>query len=60
MPPLSQQDIESAFQRGDMIIFKEKEALESYLNSQQWGNHNLLLMSSGTFGGLKLDGLKIL
>ena len=34
------------------MVFTDKEALETYLKTQNWFQTNLLLMSSGTFGGM--------
>ena len=35
------------------MVFTNKEAIESYLKTQNWFQTNLLLMSSGTFGGME-------
>ena len=52
MPPLSKDDIKTYFGREDLEIFTSKVELEQYLKSQNWNQTNLLLMSSGTFGGM--------
>ncbi len=52
MPPITDQDITASFGRQDLMVFTEVEALTAYLQGQRWSDHNLLLMSSGTFGGL--------
>jgi UDP-N-acetylmuramate: L-alanyl-gamma-D-glutamyl-meso-diaminopimelate ligase len=35
--------------------FHSGTSLHEYLEKQDWNNHNLLLMSSGTFDGLVVD-----
>lgn len=52
------QQIASAFKRDDLNIFTESEALKEFLFSQNFDNSVLLLMSSGTYGGLDLEALK--
>ncbi|MFN3782539.1 MAG: UDP-N-acetylmuramate--L-alanine ligase [Spirosomataceae bacterium] len=52
MEPLSEDIIRKAFGREDILVFTDKEALETYLKTQNWFQTNLLLMSSGTFGGM--------
>lgn len=54
MPPLETIAIQSAFGRKDLQVFTDAVKLEAYLQKQDWTHHNLLLMSSGTFGGLDL------
>ena len=55
MPMLSEEDIKKAFGRDDLLIFTDSEAFKQYLLSQNWYLSNLLLMSSGTFGGINLN-----
>lgn len=57
LPPLSSEDVKSAFKRDDLLVFTESEALVSWLQGQTWKDKNLLLMSSGNFGGLNLNQL---
>lgn len=52
MPPLSEADIKAAFAKDDLHIFTDRSELESFLKSQNWYHNSLLLMSSGTFGGM--------
>ncbi|NND07723.1 MAG: peptidoglycan synthetase [Saprospiraceae bacterium] len=54
MPPLELTTIKQAFGRQDLIVFDDAKAFENFLREQSWIDHNLLLMSSGTFGGLDL------
>jgi UDP-N-acetylmuramate: L-alanyl-gamma-D-glutamyl-meso-diaminopimelate ligase len=57
MPPLDPQLIVSSFGREDMKVFSAKEELQSYLLSQNWKENNLLLMTSGQFGGMDVKAL---
>jgi UDP-N-acetylmuramate: L-alanyl-gamma-D-glutamyl-meso-diaminopimelate ligase len=54
MEPLTQADIERAFNDGDLLFFNDSEMLEAYLRSLNFKGVNLLLMSSGNFGGIDL------
>nr|WKN35833.1 Mur ligase family protein [Tunicatimonas sp. TK19036] len=54
LTPLTDEQLKSAFRQEDILIFTETEKLESYLKEQDWQDRNLLMMSSGTFGGLDL------
>ena len=47
----------AAFQRPDLRVITDSAELAAFLRSQTWDNANLLLMSSGTFDGLDLNGL---
>ena len=57
LPPLSEQEVKEAFAREDLLIFTESDKLVVWLKGQTWDNKNLLLMSSGNFGGLVLEDL---
>ncbi len=57
LEPISEDDIRTAFKRDDLKIFTDPAALQSFLKNQNWQNTNLLMMSSGTFGGLDLKEL---
>lgn len=54
MPPISPEEVKAFFAREDLLVFSDTAALSDYLRSLDWKNRNLLLMSSGTFGGLDL------
>ncbi|WP_215241431.1 UDP-N-acetylmuramate--L-alanine ligase [Dyadobacter helix] len=58
LEPLSEEDIRTAFKRDDLHVFTDSDKLAAFLLSHNWENRNLLLMSSGTFGGLNLQTLK--
>jgi UDP-N-acetylmuramate: L-alanyl-gamma-D-glutamyl-meso-diaminopimelate ligase len=49
--------LRSAFGDNSIHIFTNEKDLEQFLKSQQWKNKNLLMMSSGNFGGLDLKEL---
>ena len=57
LEPLSEDDIRTAFKRNDLKIFTDPAELQIFLKNQNWQNTNLLMMSSGTFGGLDLKEL---
>jgi UDP-N-acetylmuramate: L-alanyl-gamma-D-glutamyl-meso-diaminopimelate ligase len=57
MPPLDPQLIIQSFGRDDMKVFSSKGELQSFLLAQDWKENNLLLMTSGQFGGMDLKGL---
>ncbi|MFY0592916.1 UDP-N-acetylmuramate--L-alanine ligase [Roseivirga sp.] len=55
---ISEDELKEAFQRSDLKLFTEAQALENHLLSQKWEAKNLLLMSSGNYGGLDLEMIK--
>src|SRR5690606_27837048 len=57
LEPRDESDIQRAFGSDAVQVFTKREDLERYLAQQSWQNKNLLLMSSGTFGGLSVDQL---
>jgi UDP-N-acetylmuramate: L-alanyl-gamma-D-glutamyl-meso-diaminopimelate ligase len=59
MEPLSEQDVQTSFNDKNIIFFSEAEALEGYLRGLDFSNTNLLLMSSGNFGGIDLVKLAL-
>ncbi|GGD87296.1 UDP-N-acetylmuramate--L-alanine ligase [Planktosalinus lacus] len=50
--------IEEAFERKDLVIFTDPADFKTYLYTQEFKNTNLLLMSSGNYGGLDFDEVK--
>jgi len=54
---LTERQIKSYFNDERIIYIQSKTKLEETLLAQDWKNHNLLLMSSGNFGGLDIDSL---
>jgi UDP-N-acetylmuramate: L-alanyl-gamma-D-glutamyl-meso-diaminopimelate ligase len=57
MEPLTEDDIKKAFASPALLFFNEIKKLEDFLLQQTWKNKNLLLMSSGNFGGLDITSL---
>jgi UDP-N-acetylmuramate: L-alanyl-gamma-D-glutamyl-meso-diaminopimelate ligase len=57
MPSISPDEIKEAFGRNDLEIFTDSHQLTDFLKSQNWYKKNLLMMSSGTFGGINLSDL---
>ncbi|MBT1703439.1 UDP-N-acetylmuramate--L-alanine ligase [Chryseosolibacter indicus] len=57
LEPLSTDDIKSAFANKNIQVFDNTEQLTGYLTAQSWKNKNLLMMSSGNFGGIDLKNL---
>lgn len=51
---LAEDEIKNAFGRKDLILFTDTEKLQTYLETKTWKDHDLLFMSSGTFGGMDL------
>ncbi|WP_420379931.1 UDP-N-acetylmuramate--L-alanine ligase [Gilvibacter sp.] len=60
LAPVSAAQIEAAFQRNDLKIFTDPEAFQEFLFGQDLSAKNLLLMSSGNYGGLDFERLKSL
>ncbi|MEX2235641.1 MAG: cyanophycin synthetase, partial [Cyclobacteriaceae bacterium] len=54
---LSPSDIQSAFANPQIQVFDDAAKMETFLLSQKWKNKNLLMMSSGNFGGINLTRL---
>lgn len=55
LEPLTDALIQEAFNRKDIKVFTDSQSLQEFLLSQNWNNKNLLLMSSGNYGGLDLN-----
>lgn len=58
MQPIDEEDIRRYFGNENIRVFTKTQLLVDFLKSQNWQNTNLLLMSSGTFGGLNLQELQ--
>ncbi len=52
---VTEQQIATAFQRDDLIIYTNPTAFKEFLFSQSLDNTALLLMSSGNYGGISFD-----
>lgn len=57
LPAISSDDIKNAFGSTQLNVFTDIRQLESFLQQQPWKNKNLLMMSSGHFGGLDITAL---
>jgi len=57
LEPISGSDIRSAFANPKIEVFDNATELETFILSQQWREKNLLLMSSGNWGGINLRQL---
>lgn len=57
MPPIAPTEIQKAFDHPNLKVFTVPGEMEAFLQQNDWHEHNLLLMSSGTFGGLNVSAL---
>ena len=57
LEPLSPQEVQEAFGGSNVQVFTSTEALRSALQALSWPGKNLLMMSSGNFGGIDFDAL---
>jgi len=57
LEPLSEADIKVAFATPNIQVFSDPDHLTKFLTDQGWKNKNLLMMSSGNFGGIDLNGI---
>lgn len=57
---VTKDQIAKAFERDDLIIYTNPDDFRNFLFSQNFENKALLLMSSGTYGGLNFDEVKSL
>lgn len=57
MEPFTQYDVQTAFNTKEILFFNNSALLEDYLLNINFYRTNLLLMSSGNFGGLDLTKL---
>ena len=55
LDPISTDEVKSAFGRSDIEVFTSSEKLKDRLEQIELANSNLLLMSSGNFGGIDVD-----
>ena len=57
---VTQEQIATAFERDDLIIYTNPYDFKQFLFSQDFNNKVLLLMSSGNYGGLDFEKVKSL
>lgn len=58
MEPISEETIREAFQRDNLEIYTNPEEFKAFVNSLDYHNQVLLLMSSGNYGGLDFETFK--
>lgn len=58
LPAITESQIFEAFGKSDLTIFTNAEEFQRHLKSIDYSNKVLLLMSSGTYGGLDFDDIK--
>lgn len=54
---LTENDVKSAFANQNIRVFDNSEQLQKFILEQNWKNKNLLMMSSGNFGGIDISKL---
>lgn len=52
---ITQEEVKAAFANENIIIFNDSAALKGYLETMNWKDTNLLLMSSGNYDGIDVD-----
>ncbi len=57
LPSFTKAEVKAAFNHPNLLVMTDKEELINYLSKEHWINKNLLLMSSGTFGGADMKAL---
>jgi UDP-N-acetylmuramate: L-alanyl-gamma-D-glutamyl-meso-diaminopimelate ligase len=57
MPALTEETVERAFEHPALEVVTTAEALAAILGGMAWNERNLLLMSSGKFGGLDVQAV---
>jgi len=55
---ITKEQIATAFERDDLIIYTNPDDFKAFLFSQDFKNKALLLMSSGNYGGLDFEEVK--
>lgn len=55
LEPLDDEIIKASFNRRDIHVFTDTQSMLDFLSAQDWTHKNLLLMSSGNYGGMDLD-----
>ena len=55
LAPISKDDVKVSFGRNDLIVYTSQQEIEADLKTRTWSETNLLLMSSGNFGGMNVD-----
>ena len=55
---VSETQIETAFEREDLIVFTDPTCFKNYITSLEFAQKTVLLMSSGSYGNLDFETLK--
>ena len=55
---VSETQIETAFEREDLIVFTDPTRFKNYITSLEFAQKTVLLMSSGSYGNLDFETLK--
>lgn len=58
MSPISEDEIRKAFEKENLKVFTQPEDFQQYLKQLDYENAVVLLMSSGTYGGLDFEEIK--
>jgi UDP-N-acetylmuramate: L-alanyl-gamma-D-glutamyl-meso-diaminopimelate ligase len=63
LEPIHEYEVQAAFQHPNLRVVTEPQHFKNILQDRTWESRNLLLMSSGTFGGLDykqfVEGLEV-
>jgi UDP-N-acetylmuramate: L-alanyl-gamma-D-glutamyl-meso-diaminopimelate ligase len=59
MEPYDERAVKEAFDQQELLFYDNPEKLTAYIEKQELAGKNLLLMSSGNFGGINLNELTI-
>ena len=54
MPELSKDKVKQGFEKDNLLVINKKEELQQFLQTENFSNSNLLLMSSGDYEGLDI------
>ena len=57
LEPITKEEVKSAFNREDLLVFDDINKLEHFLLKQNWKGKNLLMMSSGNYHNLSIKVL---
>ena len=57
---ITKENIKKAFEKEDLKVFNSSCDLKKFLNTMDWENQNLLMMSSGNFNNINLKELILL
>jgi UDP-N-acetylmuramate: L-alanyl-gamma-D-glutamyl-meso-diaminopimelate ligase len=55
MDKIEESTVQNYFKHPKLTVLRTKEDLQNFLQSKNWTNTNLLMMSSGTFDGIESD-----